>query len=108
MEVNAGKHRPLDAGFTHVEHASRFILRKLQRCGFGRRRRLILSSRTRGPADLTPTSCDQAHSIQPLTPIDHVNSSGYCPGSSAGVAISTGLGCPLTEPCQTLPPKVVM
>src|ERR1043166_9607030 len=108
MEVNAGKHRTLEAGFTHVEHAFRLILRKLQRCRSSRGRRLPLSSPTCGLTDLRPTACDQAHSIQPLTPIDHVNTSGYCPGSSTGVAISTGRGCPLIEPCQTLPPKVVM
>src|SRR5579872_740472 len=108
MEVNAGKLRTLHAGFTHVEHASWLVLRKLQRCRSGRGRRLLLSSSTCGLTDLRPTACDQADSIQPLTPIDHVSSSGYCPGSSTGVAISTGRGCPLTEPCQTLPPKVVM
>src|SRR6266536_2650942 len=67
MEVDVWEFRMLDVRLVHVKHASWFVLRKLQRSGCRR----TLGRDVDRAAYFNSRSCDQTHSIQPLTPTDH-------------------------------------
>src|SRR4029077_13633543 len=68
MEVDVGKLGTLDAGLVPPEHAGWLVRRELQTRGLS----LIFSRRTDGLPYLYSRSCQQTHSIQPLTPTDHI------------------------------------
>src|SRR5881275_2890646 len=104
MEIDDRKFRALYGRLVHLQHALWLVLRKLQRSRLGLWEWLRFRIR---PPD--PRSSCKSHAVQPLSPIHHACSSTfYCPGSNAGVAMSTLRGFPFTAPCHTLPPKVVM
>src|SRR5450432_141786 len=68
MKVDERKFRTLDARLIHAEHASWFVLRKLQGRGLGWASGLKIA----GSAHLDSRSGHEAHSIQPMATTDHL------------------------------------
>ena len=87
-----GNFARLDMRFVHLEHALGFVLREVKRGG----RQVCSAGVCFGEcANLHSGASHYAHAIQPLTAIDQLRPpipypDTYCPGSSAGVAMSTG------------------
>src|SRR5579862_28279 len=84
VKVDEWKSRTNYVRLVHAEHTSWLVLRKLQRCGL----RLFLGRTTDSLANLHSSPRHQAHSIQPLTPIDHL------PPPSTARDQAPGLRCP--------------
>ena len=104
MEIDEWKFRTLDVRLVHLEHASWLVLRELQ----GRRLRCVLGRNAGGPAYLHSRPCHQTHSIQPLAPIDHLPPPSIAQDRELAWRCPRLFCCPLTAPCHTLPPNVVM
>src|SRR5262249_60647945 len=68
MEVDHGKLRAPDASFVHLEHALRFVLRKLAGLGCSLALGCFCGERT----GVHSGACDSANAIQPLTAIDQL------------------------------------
>src|SRR5579872_4119757 len=84
VKVDEWKSRTIYVRLVHAQHASWLVLRKLKGCGL----RLLLGRNTDGLANLHSSARHQAHSIQPLTPIDHL------PPPFTAQVQARGLRCP--------------